>query len=755
MRPNPKSSCLPLALLLAVSGCASESETPSEVLDTVQDTTEPNDGEDTADTAPADETDAGGDISSPSDVVDTSSPTDLVDTSEPPEDPCGDGVVAEGEECDDDNRIAGDGCSDRCVVESGYACRDGSPSICGDVDECLEATDECSPMAECENTEGAYRCECLGGYVGDGRTCVLVDPCEPGEFDCPEHSTCNREAPGVYTCVCDPGFGQNGEVCSDLDECVLGIDTCHAQAMCSNLEGGFGCECRPGFSGDGFTCENIDDCASAPCRNGGTCQDGVGSFTCACAPGYSGDTCATDIDDCASSPCLNGGTCDDGVNSFTCQCIASYTGPTCEVCPGTRADCNDDPGDGCETIVESDTNHCGTCNSPCEVGQICSNRICQQPPDGQVPGSAFAVANTHGPAAPAVGDVDRDGVLDVLVANLESGSATTPSGSLSIFRGQGDGTLFPEAYYTGAPLSSNAVVAADLNADGWFDAVTVNGQVNLSNTHGSVTVYPNLGPTSPGVFGPPTSYTTGAPGSVHLCAADFDRDGAVDVATTSVTTNQVSVLWGSLTGALSAPQLISIMSTGGVQSTIACRDFDNDGDAEIVVTSPASARLSVLVNTQNRTFATPVTYTNSQNGQTAGLTFGDADGDGLTDILSNGAAGSYLYFFKGQAGAVFSAGVSSSTGAGAVANSALGVVSGDFNGDGRLDAYILVTTNSGGVRPMTGNGSGGFASGTVVSTGTSPALNALVAADMDGDGYLDLVLTNKGSSTVTVIPNGL
>lgn len=79
----------------------------------------------------------------------------------------------------------------------------------------------------------------------------------------------------------------------------------------------------------------------------------------------------------------------------------------------------------------------------------------------------------------------------------------------------------------------------------------------------------------------------------------------------------------------------------------------------------------------------------------------------------------------------------------------------DFNGDGKLDAYILVTTASGGVRPMTGNGSGGFTSGTVVTTGASPGLNAIATADMDADGYAALILTNRGSGTVTVVPNGL
>lgn len=341
------------------------------------------------------------------------------------------------------------------------------------------------------------------------------------------------------------------------------------------------------------------------------------------------------------------------------------------------------------------------------------------------------------------------------MANAESGSTTSPSGSLSVFLGNGDTTVQTERHYTGAALSSNAVVAVDVDNDGWLDAVTVDGQTNLPANNGSISVYRNMGKSAPGTFAAPTSFTTGAPGSLHLCAGDFNKDGRIDIATVSVVSNQVSVIFGKDAGGFDAPTLISIQNTGGVQSTIACRDMNADGFNDIEVTSPSSARLSILVNQGTGTFAAPGTYTNSRNGQTAGLAFGDADGDGKLDIIANGAAGAYLYFFKGNGDGTVASGMDSATGASAVANTALGVVTGDFNGDGKLDAYILYTAASGGLYPMTGNGNGTFTVGPFVSTGTSPGLNAIAVADLDNDGYNDLVLTNKGSATLTVIPNGL
>ena len=86
--------------------------------------------------------------------------------------PCGDGKLEAGEECDDENSAAGDGC-DACAIEQGYACDNSSPpSKCVDIDECSKATHPCNAHADCTNEVGTFRCACHTGYVGDGVKCT-------------------------------------------------------------------------------------------------------------------------------------------------------------------------------------------------------------------------------------------------------------------------------------------------------------------------------------------------------------------------------------------------------------------------------------------------------------------------------------------------------------------------------------------------------------------------------------------------------
>src|SRR5262249_14337416 len=78
------------------------------------------------------------------------------------------------------------------------------------------------------------------------------------------------------------------------------------------------------------------------------------------------------------------------------------------------------------------------------------------------------------------------------------------------------------------------------------------------------------------------------------------------------------------------------------------------------------------------------------------------------------------------------------------------MIGGDFQGDGKLDLAVAVSSNlsrqggkdPGGVFVLLGNGDGTFRSPTFDSVGDDPV--ALVAGDFSGDGKLDLAVADKG-----------
>jgi hypothetical protein len=57
----------------------------------------------------------------------------------------------------------------------------------------------------------------------------------------------------------------------------------------------------------------------------------------------------------------------------TAQCVSGQ----CVVsCPTGFEDCNGNPNDGCEAVLDHDGNHCGGCGGSCDTGKACLNGSC-------------------------------------------------------------------------------------------------------------------------------------------------------------------------------------------------------------------------------------------------------------------------------------------------------------------------------------------------------------------------------------------
>jgi len=179
------------------------------------------------------------------------------------------------------------------------------------------------------------------------------------------------------------------------------------------------------------------------------------------------------------------------------------------------------------------------------------------------------------PQSLALGDLDKDGKLDLVTAN----SGTDVDGSLSVLLGQGDGSFSARVDYASA-FSPGSVALGDLNGDGILDLVTANagGGDPDAGRAGESTVSVLLGQ-GDGSFAANMEYVTGDhPLSVAL--GDLNGDGKLDVATPNRDLPTVSVLFGKGDGTLATK-----VDYPAVASSLALGDLNGDGMLDFALTN--------------------------------------------------------------------------------------------------------------------------------------------------------------------------
>jgi hypothetical protein len=126
---------------------------------------------------------------------------------------------------------------------------------------------------------------------------------------------------------------------------------------------------------------------------------------------------------------------------------------------------------------------------------------------------------------------------------------------------------------------------------------------------------------------------------------------------------------------------------------------------------------------------------------------GDFTGNGRQDIAVGTEAG-LIDVFLGNGDGTFQAPLVVNLGTN---NSIQALVAGDFNGDGHLD-LAAASVQTGQVTILLGNGDGTFQQASVINVGAEAG--GLAAADLRGDGRLDLVATSRTGVVTVLLNNG-
>ena len=365
--------------------------------------------------------------------------------------------------------------------------------------------------------------------------------------------------------------------------------------------------------------------------------------------------------------------------------------------------------------------------------------------DGTFAPAIAITADTQGSESLVVGDTDNDGDLDLIVLNAGQGNRT--------YFNDGVGTPFPNnsgsGFSDGRTDNSRDGKLVDLDQDGDIDLVIANGsnQLNLW--------YENAGN---GLVANVNAVTLDTDSSHSITFGDLNQDGLPDIVVgNNFSANKYYLNQGTANPFPSTYSGVPIGSENEATEGIELADVDGDGDLDVICANNGQRNRVYLSNGGPTPFsaATPGIALTAFSDNTIDLKLGDMDADGDLDIIEgNRFARQRIVLNNGTTTPFADQNSYTIT---AEADETFGIALGDFDGDGDLDIAAAQNLTKNKIYPnqildastrfFTAN-----RSNLIENMNNHPGV--LVHADFNNDGHLDFFSASSNSPSTVSLGNG-
>ena len=342
----------------------------------------------------------------------------------------------------------------------------------------------------------------------------------------------------------------------------------------------------------------------------------------------------------------------------------------------------------------------------------------------------YSIRDSSRPYSVAVGHLNSDNYVDVVVAN-------SGFDNVSILFGYGNNSFASQTTYSmGTGSAPRMVAVGDFNNDHQSDIVVAN-----FGTNSIVVLFGN----GDGHFSDRTTIDTSPSHPLYLIGSDFNNDGYFDIAFAGYGTDRVGILLGFGNGTFRTK---IDLSTGydSLSYSIAVGDLNDDDRQDIVVANYGTDNIGLFFGIGNGTFSNQTTYSTGSNSGPYSIAIFDLNNDTHLDIAVVYADSHYIAVLLGYGNGSFAKSTLYKTGED---SRPIFIAIADFSTDNKPDITVL-NNGSNSVMLLFGYGNGTFANPLTYSTGPHSSPSSIGVGDFNNDNQLDVIIANQENNNIKI-----